>query len=408
MSDLEQYYKLNKESYFSQPKDDFNRQELSSVNDPDKIVNLSSKVHSPEISTGDIKPTKTEDIDNNLENNAPNEAETYSNPVESVKDILQEKPKSTNQENMVGGGSCNKTEEGGALSFSANSLPKSSGGALGFNDEELIKQMSALKKNDRVGSGALATAAITSLITAAPQIIKAIGDIRKGKTTGEGSNIFLKDLSPDKYDEMEALMKQIKRQKNNFKFDESTREYVVGTGKFGEFMSRAWNKIKEFYGSESFKPIKNALLNAASNTATKAINKVADKAASKVKNEDLKNIIDVTRETAQNAKDSIIEQSRGNGCSTSKKGGQSSTNIETVKGGKAANDAEAYMSTQDKTAIFDNIANEELQEDECNENQLTDPKNVFKKKSMDIHTGIENSKTIIGKYKKVRSRSVFL
>ena len=407
MSDLEQYYKLNKESYFSQPKDDFNRQELSSVNDPDKIVNLSSKVHSPEITTGDIKPTKTEDIDNNLENNVPNEAESYSNPVESVKDILQEKPKSSNQENMVGGGACNKTEEGGALSFSANSLPKSSGGALAFNDEELIKQMSALKKNDRVGSGALATAAITSLITAAPQIIKAIGDIRKGKTTGEGSNIFIKDLSPDKYDEMEALMKQIKRQKNNFKFDESTREYVVGTGKFGQFMSRAWSKIKEIYGSEAFKPIKNALLNAASNTATKAINKVADKAASKVKNEDLKNIIDVTRETAQNAKDSIIEQSRGNGCTTSKKGGKASTNIETVKGGKA-NDAEAYMSTQDKTAIFDNIANEELQEDECNENQLTDPKNVFKKKSMDIHPGVANSKTIIGKYKKVRSRSVFL
>ena len=407
MSDLEQYYKLNKESYFSQPKDDFNRQELSSVNDPDKIVNLSSKVHSPEISTGNIKPTKTEDIDNNLVNNAPNEAESYNNPVESVKDILQEKPKSTNQENMVGGGSCNKTEEGGALSFSANSLPKSSGGALAFNDEELIKQMSALKKNDRVGSGALTTAAITSLITAAPQIIKAISDARKGKTTGEGSNIFLKDLSPDKYDEMEALMKQIKRQKNNFKFDESTREYVVGTGKFGEFMSKAWNKIKEIYGSEGFKPIKNALLNAASNTATKAINKVADKAASKVKNEDLKNIIDVTRETAQNAKDSIIEQSRGNGCSTSKKGGQSSNNIETVKGGKA-NDAEAYMSTQDKTAIFDNIANEELQEDECNEDQLTDPKNIFKKKSMDVHPGIANSKTIIGKYKKVRSRSVFL
>ena len=147
-------------------------------------------------------------------------------------------------------------------------------------------------------------------------------------------------------------------------------------------MSRAWSKIKEIYGSEAFKPIKNALLNAASNTATKAINKVADKAASKVKNEDLKNIIDVTRETAQNAKDSIIEQSRGNGCSTSKKGGQSCSlnNDESIKGGKASNDGEAYMSTQDKTAIFDNIANEELQEDECNENQLTDPKNVFKKK----------------------------
>ena len=71
--------------------------------------------------------------------------------------------------------------------------------------------------------------------------------------------------------------------------------------------------IKEHLIEKVFKPIKNALLNAASNTATKAINKVADKAASKVKNEDLKNIIDVTRETAQNAKDSIIEQSRGNG-----------------------------------------------------------------------------------------------
>ena len=137
---------------------------------------------------------------------------------------------------------------------------------------------------------------------------------------------------------------------------------------------------------------------------------MADKAASKVKNEDIKNIIDVTRETAQNAKDSIIEQSRGNGCSTSKKGGKSCSlnNDESIKGGKASNDGEAYMSTQDKTAIFDNIANEELQEDECNENQLTDPKNVFKKKSMDVHPGIANSKTIIGKYKKVRSRSVFL
>ena len=62
-------------------------------------------------------------------------------------------------------------------------------------------------------------------------------------------------------------------------------------------MSRAWNKVKEIYGSEAFKPIRNALLSAASNTATKAINKVADKAASKVQNEDLKNIINVTRET---------------------------------------------------------------------------------------------------------------
>ena len=286
---------------------------------------------------------------------------------------------------MTGGGS------GGALSFNANSLPKTAG-ALAFNDEELVKQLSALKKNDRIGSGALATAAITSLISVAPQIIKAISDLKKGKTVGEGSAIYMKDLSPDRYDQMEALMKQIKNQKNNFKFDSANNEYVVGTGKFGDFMSRAWSKVKEIYGSEAFKPIRNALLSAASNTATKAINKVADKAVSKVQNEDLKNIINVTRETAQNAKDNIIDSQKASGCV--KKGGSSSSN--------------SYLSTQNKAKMFDKLANDELASDSCEEDELTDPKNIFKKKSMNVYPGLPNAKTIVGKYKKVRARSVFM
>lgn len=377
--------KLDKDMYFNQPPDDHDRQEVVTVNDPDNIVGLSNKVHSPEISTGPVKKAVAEDIDKNLINNIPNETEVNKNPVESVKDILQEKP-----ESMTGAGKC-KTD-GGALSFNANSLPKPSGGALAFNDEELVKQLSALKKNDRIGSGALATAAITSLISVAPQIIKAISDLKKGKTVGEGQAIYMKDLSPDKYDQMEALMKQIKNQKNNFKFDSANNEYVVGTGKFGDFMSRAWNKVKEIYGSEAFKPIRNALLNAASNTATKAINKVADKAASKVQNEDLKNIINVTRETAQNAKDNIIDSQKASGCI--KKGGSSSSN--------------AYLSTQNKAKMFDKLANDELASDSCEEDELTDPKNIFKKKSMNVYPGLPNAKTIVGKYKKVRARSVFM
>lgn len=380
--------KLDKDMYFNQPPDDHDRQEVVTVNDPDNIVGLSNKVHSPEISTGPVKKAVAEDIDRNLINNIPNETQVNKNPVESVKDILQEKP-----QEMTGGGKCKS--DGGALSFNANSLPKTSAGALAFNDDELQKQLSALKKNDRVGSGALATAAITSLISVAPQIIKAISDLKKGKTVGEGQTIYMKDLSPDKYDQMEALMKQIKNQKNNFKFDSANNEYVVGTGKFGDFMSRAWNKVKEIYGSEAFKPIRNALLSAASNTATKAINKVADKAASKVQNEDLKNIINVTRETAQTAKDNLIDSQKASGCV--KKGGSSSSNS-----------TDRYLSTQNKAAVFDKLANDELASDSCDEDELTDPKNIFKKKSMNVYPGLPNAKTIVGKYKKVRARSVFL
>ena len=399
--------KLDKDMYFNQPPDDHDRQEVVTVNDPDNIVGLSKKVHSPEISTGTVKKVVAEDVDKNLINNIPNETEVNKNPVESVKDILQEKP-----ESMTGGGADNTA---GALSFNANSLPKTAG-ALAFNDEELVKQLSALKKNDRVGSGALATAAITSLISVAPQIIKAISDLKKGKTVGEGSAIYMKDLSPDKYDQMEALMKQIKNQKNNFKFDSANNEFVVGTGKFGDFMSRAWNKVKEIYGSEAFKPIRNALLNAASNTATRAINKVADKAASKVQNEDLKNIINVTRETAQSAKDNIIDSQKASGCL--KKGGRSSNNAASSYSNDAnrysndanrySNDANRYLSTQNKAKMFDKLANDELASDSCDEDELTDPKNIFKKKSMNVYPGLPNAKTIVGKYKKVRARSVFM
>ena len=389
--------KLDKEMYFNQPPDEHVRQEVVTVNDPDNIVGLSHKVHSSEVSTGPVKKVVTEDIDKNLINNISNETEVNKNPVESVKDILQEIPvesrmlKEQSLQSMTGGGKC-KTD-GGALSFNANNLPKTAG-ALAFSDEELVKQLSALKKNDRIGSGALATAAITSLISVAPQIIKAISDLKKGKTVGEGSSIYMKDLSPDRYDQMEALMKQIKNQKNNFKFDSANNEYVVGTGKFGDFMSRAWSKVKEIYGSEAFKPIRNALLSAASNTATKAINKVADKAVSKVQNEDLKNIINVTRETAQNAKDNIIDSQKASGC--------------VKKGGSSSSDASRYLSTQNKAKMFDKLANDELASDSCEEDELTDPKNIFKKKSMNVYPGLPNAKTIVGKYKKVRARSVFM
>lgn len=390
--------KLNKETFFNQPEDDHNRTKLASVNDPDNIVNISNKVHSPEISTGYIKQPIPEDVDNNLINNVDNETKVSKNPVESVKDILKEKP--AKLEEMVGGGISSDNSDGGALSFNANSLPKTAGecnkeaGALAYNEEELLKQLSALKKGDKIGSGALATAAITSLITAAPQIIKAIGDLRKGKEVGQGSVVYFKDLTPDKYNQMEELMKQIKNQKNNFKFNEDTNEYVVGTGRFGDFMSKAWQKLKDIYGSEGFKPIRNALLSAASNTASKAINKAADKISSKVQNEDLKNVINVAKETAETAKNNIIDSQKGSGCEIKSQG------IKTSEGGMKRKKKNAEM--------FDRLANDELQSDEVAENDLTDIQNIFKKKALNVYPGFPNSKNIVGKYRKVRARSVFL
>lgn len=399
--------KLNKETFFNQPEDDHNRTKLASVNDPDNIVNISNKVHSSEISTGYIKQPIPEDVDNNLINNVDNETKVSKNPVESVKDILQETPTESRllkeqspakPEEMVGGsadgGECQK--EAGALSFNANSLPKTAG-ALAYNEEELLKQLSALKKGDKIGSGALAAAAITSLITAAPQIIKAIGELRKGKEVGQGNIVYFKDLTPDKYNQMEELMKQIKNQKNNFKFNEDTNEYVVGTGRFGQFMSKAWKKLKDIYGSEGFKPIRNALLNAASNTASKAINKAADKISSKVQNEDLKNVINVAKETAETAKNNIIDSQlnqSGSGCEKKSQG------IKTSEGGMRKKNKRSEM--------FDRLANDELQSDEVAEDDLTDIQNIFKKKALNVYPGFPNSKNIVGKYQKVRARSVFL
>ena len=116
--------KLDKDTYFNQPPDEHVRQEVVTVNDPDNIVGLSNKVHSPEVSTGPVKKVVAEDIDRNLINNIPNETEVNKNPVESVKDILQEIPQEK-PDSMTGGGKC-KTD-GGALSFNANSLPKTAG-----------------------------------------------------------------------------------------------------------------------------------------------------------------------------------------------------------------------------------------------------------------------------------------
>lgn len=202
-------------------------------------------------------------------------------------------------------GKTTDSEKAGSMAFSAKSLPA---GALAFNNAALEK----LKKGDNIkGAGPVTTAAVTALISAAPQIISAIKDYRNSQTKGgryiekcEGCGtykMYVKGLSDDKVKELEELCKKIRGQGRYL-----SGSGDIGSGKFGTFMSNAWNKLKGIYNSEQFKPIKKALLNAANNTATNYINKAADKVAAKTGNQDIKDIVNVTRDTALNAKDQLL------------------------------------------------------------------------------------------------------
>lgn len=203
-------------------------------------------------------------------------------------------------------GKTTDSEKAGSMAFSAKSLPVA--GALAFNNAALEK----LKKGDNIkGAGPVTAAAVTALISAAPQIISAIKDYRNSQTKGgryiakcEGCGtykMYVKGLSDDKVNELEELCKKIRGQGRYL-----SGSGVIGSGKFSTFMSNAWNKLKGIYNSEQFKPIKKALLNAANNTATNYINKAADKVAAKTGNQDLKDIVNVTRDTALNAKDQLL------------------------------------------------------------------------------------------------------
>lgn len=204
-------------------------------------------------------------------------------------------------------GKTTDSEKAGSMAFSAKSLPTA--GSLAFNNAALER----LKKGDNLakGAGPVTAAAVSALIAVAPQIISAIKDYRNSQTKGgryiekcEGCGTFkmyVKGLSDEKVNELEQLCKKIRGQGRYL-----SGSGDIGSGKFGTFMSNAWNKLKGIYNSEQFKPIKKALLNAANNTATNYINKTADKVAAKTGNQDLKDIVNVTRDTALNAKDQLL------------------------------------------------------------------------------------------------------
>ena len=407
-------FAMDMKSYFGTPLDSFKREKYSSVVDNNNYVRLSDRLHNGDetkrAKQGPFrdyteKAVNDESVEKADHEKIPDEINGDRNPVENenkipVKDASgrtkrKSSPKKmveeTKPEDMTGSGN-----DGGALAFSSKGLKA---GALAFNEKELINQISSLKKGDKLGSGAMSTALLTTLIQTAPQIISAIKAARKAeggaaKCTPKFAgayDTFVKQLDPSQYDNLESLCKQIVSQKKNLKHVEGSGEVEIGTGKFGQFMSNAWQKLKDIYGSEGFKPIRNALKSAASNYANSYIDKTASKIADKTKNEDLKNIVNTTRDVVKNAANDVIDASgAGN-------------DINEVEG--AGNQEQKYLVHKQATAV------ENIQDDEYNTDDLVKKKEAKvsrKKRAISPDKGVSISHVNIGSFNKVPQKSVFL
>lgn len=408
---LAEKFAMDMNSYFKTPLDSFRREKYSSVVDNSHYVRLSDRLHNGDnekrakqspFRDYNEKAVNDESVEMADHETHPNEIETDRNPVEAenklpvidasakvkrntrTKKIVQEtKP------DQVGSGN----DTAGALAFSTKGLKA---GALSFNEKDLINQISALKKGDRLGSGAMSTALLTTLIQTAPQIISAIKAARKSEAGAARCSprfagayeTFVKQLNPSEYDNLESLMKQIVSQKKNLKNIADSDEVEIGSGKFGTFMSNAWNKLKQIYGSEGFKPIRNALKSAATNYANSYIDKTANKIAEKTKNEDLKNIVNTTRDVVKNAANDVIDAS---GAGEDQIG--------------SGNQEQKYLVAKQSTAV------ENIQDDEYNTDDLVKKKEAKvsrKKRAISPDKGVNISHVNIGSFNKVPQKSVFL
>lgn len=200
-----------------------------------------------------------------------------------------------------------KQSTGGACKFgSAN------GGALAFNEDQLMSELSSLKKGGSLTGIALSV--IPALIELAPQIINSIKSAKKNGGAiqfGGASAIFLDGIDSSNYEEMLKVFKAIERQKKNL-IREEGGAIKIGSGKTGEFFKKAWNNIKGFYvnNKDKLKPITDILLNSASKAANKYIDKGVNYVANKTGSDTIKQISNVVGNMAKDTVNNTIENVR--------------------------------------------------------------------------------------------------
>ena len=261
-------------------------------------------------------------IDTNAFFGNPDPTEQNSGTVVNPRKNIVLNKKINNRKNMKAKalkgwtGSGNTSTENGMSHFdSNNSNSKSggamninSGGALAFNEDQLMNELSNVKKGGSLTG--IAAVLIPELIALAPQIISAIKQKKSGGAMKiGGASDIVNSLNPEYYDDMMKLMKQIAYQKRNLK------DGKVGSGKFGNFMKNAWTKIKGWYGNnkDKLKPFTDILLDSAKNTANKYIDKGADYIAQKTGNETIGKLTDVARNMGHDMVDKTTENVRNYG-----------------------------------------------------------------------------------------------
>ena len=205
--------------------------------------------------------------------------------------------KSRKNKKETGGAIALKDPQGGAIAMQSRA-PQ--GGALAFNEQQLMNELTGLKKGSALP--ALAATVIPTLIEMAPQIISAIKSMKKGGSirVGGASVVFLDGVDPSKYEDMIKVMKAIDRQRKNLIKEGGAIK--VGSGKMGTFFKNAWSNIKSWYGNnaDKLKPITDILVNSAVNSANKMIDKGVNYVADKTGSDTMRQIGNVVGNMAKN------------------------------------------------------------------------------------------------------------
>ena len=204
-------------------------------------------------------------------------------------------------------------DTGGAIAFKEGGACKP-GGALAFNEAQLMNELTGLKKGGALGS--LAATIIPALIQMAPQIISGIKSLISGKEGGAlkfggASAVFLNGINPSDYDDVLKTMKAIERQSKNIEVRGGA--LYAGSSRVGTFFKNAWNKIKGWYdnNAEKLKPITDILVNAGTNAANNAINKGLNYVNNKTGSDTVKQLANVIGDMAKGTVSDVANQIQG-------------------------------------------------------------------------------------------------